>query len=527
MSTEYWGYRMSWSDELEAGLPAPEQHEPPALRQDIVDELSDHLQCALNRELLNHPDQDGARSRVLTRFGPSPQKLARQLWLDAMKETLMSNRLTLTSVAVLVAVCLTLCGMMWTQSQQFRELAMQAQAETHALMQQRDEASQKLLDQNRELLDRLSELDQQPTRNPGWNPLKVRVVLDGEEQTPGTGFLIDVRGKALSESEEIGLHEQTGDDGLASFGVVRPGQYRISVTAPWGEESSHYTVVRPGTEPVIEVVAPREAPKPTDVRPAVDWPEVLQGLDVAVVCEAERSDETEVNDRHWRNRTDRYLLIRQDGTVAEYQFVAPDQNTAYPGGRPPNEASLTGQLEFHSDPILRTDGLPWHGTAAQITSLQLVKLAADDQLPAEGSSLPMLSPSPLFARYSAFRSGGLSQKRQDSLRLEFSIDNPGWTISIPEHNVRELVAAFAPEEFPELPETRVALGTMYFLQADTDRNGELSEPEAAISQRTTRIKFTEFPVTRPYFVKSYVESRSASATGRSARSESFPGQSSE
>lgn len=137
---------MSWPDNIEAGLPAPEQNEPPALRQDIVDELSDHLQCELNRELLNHPEQDGARSRVLSRFGTSPQKLARQLWLDAMKETLMSNRLALTSVALLVAVCFTLCGLMWSQSRTLQDLVHQARAETHELLQQRDEANQKLLD---------------------------------------------------------------------------------------------------------------------------------------------------------------------------------------------------------------------------------------------------------------------------------------------------------------------------------------------------------------------------------------------
>ncbi len=200
---------MSWPDDIEAGLPAPEQNEPPALRQDIVDELSDHLHCALNRELLNHPDTDDAESRVLARFGPSPQKLARQLWLDAMKETLMSNRLTLTFVAVLTAVCLTLCGMMWKQSQQLRELARQARAETQALMQQRDEANQKLLDQNQELLEKLAQREKGLAQSPDWNPLTVRVVLDDENSTPGEGFAVDVRGKALSEADEIILNEKT------------------------------------------------------------------------------------------------------------------------------------------------------------------------------------------------------------------------------------------------------------------------------------------------------------------------------
>ena len=372
------------------------------------------------------------------------------------------------------------------------------------------------------MIDKLSSLEEKPGRTSGWNPLKVRVVLDGEGQTPGAGFLIDVRGKALSESEEIGLHEKTGDDGLASFGVVRPGQYRISVTAPWGEESSHYTVVRPGTEPVVDIVAPRQAPAPVKVNPTVNWPEALQGLDVAVVCQMERSDETEINDRHWRDRRDRYVLIRQDGTMAEYDFVSPHQSGDHRGSQSSNEAFLTGRLDFHSAPTLLADGLPWHGAAAEVTSMQFVRMSATDEVPSEGSHLPLISPSPLLARYSAFRSGGFSQKQQDGLSLEFSIDDPNWAIVIPNFHVDELVAGFAPAEFPELPETRVALGTMYFLQADTDRNGELSEPEAAVSQRTTRIKFTEFPVNRSYFVKSYVESRSASSSGRVSPARAFP-----
>ena len=38
-------------DVISAELPGPRDDEPASLRQDIVDELRDHLQCAFHREL--------------------------------------------------------------------------------------------------------------------------------------------------------------------------------------------------------------------------------------------------------------------------------------------------------------------------------------------------------------------------------------------------------------------------------------------------------------------------------------------
>ena len=39
-------------DDLAAELPPPRDDEPESLRQDIIDELTDHLHCAMQRELL-------------------------------------------------------------------------------------------------------------------------------------------------------------------------------------------------------------------------------------------------------------------------------------------------------------------------------------------------------------------------------------------------------------------------------------------------------------------------------------------
>ena len=47
---------MDFRDTLLTLLPPPRDDEPASLRQDIIDELADHLACAYNRELLRGAD---------------------------------------------------------------------------------------------------------------------------------------------------------------------------------------------------------------------------------------------------------------------------------------------------------------------------------------------------------------------------------------------------------------------------------------------------------------------------------------
>src|SRR5215469_4154387 len=88
--------------DLLAGLPAPRDDEPPSLRADIADELTDHLRCALRREVFKDGDETAAGRRVLDRFG-DPQKLARRLWWQAMWSLIMRQRI-LSGVQWLVSL---------------------------------------------------------------------------------------------------------------------------------------------------------------------------------------------------------------------------------------------------------------------------------------------------------------------------------------------------------------------------------------------------------------------------------------
>ena len=51
---------MEFVESLTSGLPPSRDDEPPGLRQDIIDELADHLACSLQRELLRGGDPSAA-----------------------------------------------------------------------------------------------------------------------------------------------------------------------------------------------------------------------------------------------------------------------------------------------------------------------------------------------------------------------------------------------------------------------------------------------------------------------------------
>ncbi len=99
---------MSWREGIEAGLPPPPlDGESADLRQDIIDELADHLACAMQRERKCTDDEAAARKAVIERFG-NPGRIAYRLWFDAMKETIMSQRISLVTNIVVATACIAI-----------------------------------------------------------------------------------------------------------------------------------------------------------------------------------------------------------------------------------------------------------------------------------------------------------------------------------------------------------------------------------------------------------------------------------
>ena len=253
---------MNWTDVASEGLPAPRDDEPASLRRDILDELSDHLTCATRRESGRFPEEETARRAALERFG-DPRRVAWRLWLDANKETIMNQRITLAAMSVLTAAVVLLCALTWLMFQQGREVnaAILAKLETLAAGPEQEADSLE------------------------WTELTVRCVNETEDGPPAVGFKVLLQGKIFNASELAIASGTTDAQGIAHFGPIRPGGYQVSVDAPWGIRSSRGVSLFPGSERTETFVCP-EGPRDTvDVELAVDWPADLKekGLGLALV----------------------------------------------------------------------------------------------------------------------------------------------------------------------------------------------------------------------------------------------------
>src|SRR5690242_1644415 len=103
---------MDFRDSLSAEMPPPRDDEPAGLRQEILDELADHLACSYNRERLRGASPDEAYRRAIERFG-NPAAVARRLWLDAMRGKIMAQRVLVATCLVVMAACLGIVGLVW------------------------------------------------------------------------------------------------------------------------------------------------------------------------------------------------------------------------------------------------------------------------------------------------------------------------------------------------------------------------------------------------------------------------------
>lgn len=133
-------------EDLAADLPPPREDEPAGLRQDILDELRDHLECSIHRERCRGVVSDQqAWSRVLDRFG-NPTKLAAQLYFQRMWRRVMKERIYLVTIGVITLLLLATIGMLWTVMDRQRTMLEQMRAEMAQERQTQATAQQNLID---------------------------------------------------------------------------------------------------------------------------------------------------------------------------------------------------------------------------------------------------------------------------------------------------------------------------------------------------------------------------------------------
>ncbi len=270
---------MDLLDTVSAELPAPRDDEPAGLRQDILDELADHLACSYNRELLRGSKPVEARRRVIERFG-DPAALACRLWLDAMKGKIMARRMMIATCLVVMTASLSMAGVMWRQTAQAQRESARAVAEAVRLMA---DQNQKAETGQQELLKQLREMSEtvRSTKSLEWNPVTFKLIEESTDRPPVAGAEVTLTEQQAGAGPGGGfgptevVTRTTDRSGIADLGVVRPGEYTFHITRSWdqgSEVTSGQFKIEPGSRIDRRVICPKVPLERVPVRVRLDWP---------------------------------------------------------------------------------------------------------------------------------------------------------------------------------------------------------------------------------------------------------------
>ncbi|QDU16550.1 hypothetical protein CA11_43820 [Gimesia maris] len=283
---------MDWPEISTEDFPPQRDDEPSSLRQDIIDELSDHFTCALNRELLKNPDEQLAKQRVLNRFG-DPIKIARQLWLDAMKEKIMSQRIMTGISAVMVVCCIAVVGIAWSMMQESRAFNLQM-------------LEQFKLAQEKSASETTGELQ----------PILFQLVQEGSEEQPAIGFE-GTLSKGDGNNPVFTVEVVSDKNGLLDFGKLPWGKYVLTLKSPWGEAPQAELITTiPGRKFEQTIVCPAHAPQEVEVEFQVNWESMPDDQEYFLLCDFRSIDfekntggrkfrlisSEDIQDRHWLYR---------------------------------------------------------------------------------------------------------------------------------------------------------------------------------------------------------------------------------
>lgn len=278
---------VTWPEISIEDFPPRRDDEPSSLRQDIIDELSDHFACALNRELLKNNDEQTAKQRVLNQFG-DPIKLARKLWLDEMKERIMSQRI-LTGVSVAMAICgFIVVGLIWTMMRQNQSLNLQMLAQMKELADR--PAPVAVNQQDPQLLERLEALMQKQkaesdSSSGAMNLVLLHLVAENKEGKPAVGFSGTLT-KVSTNGGDFKINAVSDAQGELDFGKLPWGKYQLHLKSPWGEEwNGHQFSTLPGRKFEATIVCPATVPAKVPVEFQVDWPTRPEDKSYYLLCD--------------------------------------------------------------------------------------------------------------------------------------------------------------------------------------------------------------------------------------------------
>jgi hypothetical protein len=302
---------MSIPEDLSAHLPTPRADEPEALREDIADEIADHLHCAARREHLqnsgNRPLTDqAALAAAIERFG-EPAAIARRLWWDAMKERIMAQRVIAVMASAVAVAAIFACVVLWQATQA-------ARAEQAAMIQ-----SQQSL-----LAAMLAEM-KSSSKGEGaqWQTLKIRLI---DEQGKPVRGNVQCTGQANHTSDSV----DASADGVAEF-YLPPGQYTASIVV--GSSSTTVSQLLPPGRPTTRtIVCPTLAAKTALLQFDVDKSTAPADLNIYSIAQIQWTSRR-VGDQTWvstpyASTSGTRLLISPEGKVlGQLPKVSPRPST--------------------------------------------------------------------------------------------------------------------------------------------------------------------------------------------------------
>jgi hypothetical protein len=300
---------MDLRETLSALLPPRRDDEPASLRQDILDELGDHLGCAFNRELLRGADSQLARQRVLERFG-DPAAVARRLWFDAMKGKIMAQRVLIATCLVVTVSSLSLVGLVLVQSGRAAAQVREERRKAYEAFAQ----SQIAIKDMTKTLGEMSDAIRNP-RSPDWNPVTIKLTEETTDGAPVVGCSISLSQRGEGNAT---INRTTDDSGVADFGLLHPGTYSFSLSKNQNFRSPNGSGrfnVEPGSSVKKLILFPKKALEHVPVRVRCNWPADLEkeGL---VVEASFRHDPLDIDGTSW-STSSRSVLCGPGAGLAE------------------------------------------------------------------------------------------------------------------------------------------------------------------------------------------------------------------
>ena len=301
-------------------LPPRREDEPPTLRQEILDELTDHFACAYRRELLRtRGDAELSKRNVRGRFG-NPAHIARKLWFDAMKGKLMAQKFMVFTTCLSVVLMAFIAFMGW-------RLVEASQQATSALIARSQETSAALLAQSEKthaaILARLEAQGEDGGAEWGdsleWSEFELKFVEEGTRE-PATGVTVSVYGPISGQEQSVYTQQlnnmHPNAEGKIQIAPLHIGQYSITVQTPWDASSGEAVHIRPGHDFQKTYIVPKK-PETGTVDLDIEWPKRLQGQDFWAIVGVSQDSSRVLDGMKWQAQFPRFFAMHTDGRIID------------------------------------------------------------------------------------------------------------------------------------------------------------------------------------------------------------------